>query len=161
MIPQCINLRERFGRKYRIAYEASYQHEYGPGARVEDPWLMILPGARGHVFPWDATRLAASTNSAGATARRLKALSITEVWQDGDGVTVLFPAEHLDEVANLLRLRRRRRVTERERSRLAALGRQFRFRPRRHGLQSDSKARPDILPPQVDPQDLPRPGRLN
>lgn len=151
-----INLRERFGQRCRVTYEKAYRHEYGPRARVEDPWLQIIPGGRGHVFPWDERRLAASTNASGATATKLKALPFVEVWQDGaDGATVLFPVEKLDEVADLLKLRRRRRISERERERLAELGRRFGFQPHRHGFESDSEARPCVPEAPADLKDYP------
>ena len=161
MSPTCIDLRERFGRRYRVAFEESYYAEHGAPAHVDDPWLQVIPGRRGHVYPWGGERLAASTNTSGRTAARLKALPGVEVCQDGsDGATVLFTVELLDQVADLLVLRRRRRVTDQERSRLAELGRRFGFQPRQAGLQSRSEARPCVPTPQVDTQDLPRQARL-
>jgi hypothetical protein len=156
--PVCINLRERYGHKYRVNYEESYYAQYGPHARVEDPWLQIIPGARGHVFPWDETRLAASTNTSGSIATKLKALPYTEVRQDGaDGVNVIFPADRLDEVAAMLQLRRRRVVTREERQRLAALSKLHSPLRRRSPIsQSDLEARPYVPEPQVDPEALGR-----
>lgn len=49
MEPTCINLKARFGRLYRVAYEESYRAAYGPGATREDPWLMIVQCRYGHV----------------------------------------------------------------------------------------------------------------
>ena len=153
-----VNLRGRFGRRYKVTHEEAYRHEYGPRARVDDPWLQIIPGQRGHVFPWDDRRLAASTNTSGATATKLKALPLVEVWQDGaDGATVLFPADKLDEVADLLKLRRRRYISEQERERLAGLGRRYRFQPRGDGFQSDSGALGATIGPKVDPGSRPTP----
>ena len=91
----CINLERRFGRRYRVTYEESYWAEYGPGARVEDPWLMILLCQHGHICPWGGHLLAACTNKAGSIANRLKALPFTTVAQDGDdGANILFPVDH-------------------------------------------------------------------
>jgi len=85
-------------------------------------------------------------------------LESLQVWQDGaDGATVLFPADKLDEVADLLKLRRRRRMSERERQRLAGLGRAYRFQLRRHGFQNDSGALGATIGPKVDPGSLPTP----
>jgi hypothetical protein len=36
---ECINLKARFGKRYKVTYEESYFAEYGPHARKEDPWL--------------------------------------------------------------------------------------------------------------------------
>ncbi len=107
--PKCLNLREIAGRTYRVAKEESYYAQYGPRAIVEDPWLLILPGTNGHVYPWNASKLAATTNKRGRVSAALAALPGVEVWQDGDdGITILFSPDLLPQVAALLRLRRRR-----------------------------------------------------
>ena len=129
---EVINLQEQFGRVFRVEREESYFAQYGPGARTDDPHYQIIPGSRGHVYAWDAERLAASTDTTGSTARKLRELSFVHVWQDGtDGLTVLFPPNQLDEVAALLKLRRRRRVSDEERKRLADIGRSHQFRARK------------------------------
>ena len=126
----CVNLRERFGRRYRVEYEESYYAQYGPHARVDDPWLQIIPCQRGHIYPFSGSRPAATTNARGATARRLAAFDFATVHQDGsDGVTALFPVERFPEVAELMKPRRRRHVSEAERARLAALGAKYGFQP--------------------------------
>jgi hypothetical protein len=150
-----INLRAAYGRRFKIVMEESYAGQHGPRARVDDAAYQVIPGARGHVFPWDLTRLAGSTDTSGLTARRLKALPGVTVWQDGsDGATVLFPVDLLDQVADLLKLRRRRRVSDQERSRLAELGRRHGFQPRQDGYQSDSERRPCV------PEALPAPEHM-
>ncbi len=149
---QCIHLRRQFGRQYRIVKDESYRHEYGPAARVDDPWLLLIPGTWGHVFPWGGALLAATTNSSGKVTNRLKALPFVQVQQDADdGATVLFAPEKLDVIADLLKLHRRRHVSQRERQRLATLGRQFGFQPRSHGYQSDSGTRPCVGASVSDP----------
>lgn len=156
-MPTCIDLAERFGQRYRVEYEESYFAQYGPRARTNDPWLQIIPGARGHVYPWNTTTLAATTKTSGRIAKQLKALPFVEVYTDAcDGATVLFPAGHLDQVADLLRLRRRRRLSDRERNRLAELGRRYGFQPRQHGFQSSSETRPCVPTPRVDVLDQSR-----
>ena len=122
----CVNLKERFGRKYRVTYEESYYAQYGPYARADDPWLQIIPCQRGHIFPWGSSTLAASTNKRGPTAKKLGNLDFATVHQDGsDGMTVLFPVERFPEVAKLMKPRRRRQMTEEQR--LAAAERLAKF----------------------------------
>lgn len=143
MASRCINLRERFGQQFKVTMEESFYADRGARARGDDPWLQIIPGRRGHVYPWDGSRLAATTAKAGVTAKRLKALPWGEVYTDGsDGVTVLFPADRLDEVAELLLLKRRRRISERERQRLSELSKRHGFQPRTHivGVHSEGLA---------------------
>jgi len=60
--PTCVNLRERYGRRYRVTYEPSYHPEHGPNARIHDPWLMIVPCRFGHIFPHGGSTLAASVD---------------------------------------------------------------------------------------------------
>lgn len=115
----CINLKERFGRKYRVVYEESYYAQYGPGARTEDPWYMVIPCQLGHVYPFGGSMLAATTNKSGPVAKRLKSLSFVTVHQDGsDGVTVLFNVVHFPEIARIMRPRVRRQVSLEQRSKL-------------------------------------------
>jgi hypothetical protein len=106
----CVNLKQPFGKQYRVCYEESYYAQYGPRARTDDPWLQIIPCRYGHIYPHGGDLLAASTNKAGLTARRLKALAGVTVHQDGDdGVTVLFPIEMFPAVAALMHPKRRRK----------------------------------------------------
>ena len=90
--PECIDLTERFGRRFRVTYEDSHQASYGTGARNEDPWLKIIPCQNGHVCPWGGDNLAACTRTAGPIAKALKALPFVQVHQDGsDGVNASLP----------------------------------------------------------------------
>ena len=120
----CINLKQRFGRQFRVAYEEGYYVEHGDHARAEDPWLQVLLCKHGHIYPQGGDMLAASSDKRGPLAKALVGLDCTTVLQDGDdGVNVTFHVDHFDKIATLLQPRRRRRVSEQERQRLAELGR--------------------------------------
>jgi hypothetical protein len=128
-VAESINLRERFGKRYKVTYEESYQAQHGPRAWVDDPWLMIIPCRHGHIFPWGGDKLTASTDRRGGIAKSLMGLPGVAVHQDGsDGVTAVFPVERFDAVAALLIPRRRRVVSEAERERLRAMSAQYGFR---------------------------------
>jgi len=123
---KCIDLKQRFGDRFKVAYEESYYAEYGPDARTVDPWLMIILCQHGEICPWGDDNLAACTNHAGPIANRLKALPYTQVAQDGDdGANVVFDVKHFDKVAQIMKPRRRRQVTEAERQRLAEMSRLY------------------------------------
>jgi len=77
----CIDLKERFGGCFKVKYEESYYAQYGPNARTEDPWYMIIPCKNGHICPWGGSNLAACTNSAGRVANKLKARQCSSVLQ--------------------------------------------------------------------------------
>jgi len=124
-----VNLRQLFGRQHKVEYDPAFAAEYGANARVDDPWLQIIPGRHGHIYPHGDNLLAATTNSRGPIANRLCAMPSAQVWQDGDdGVTILFAVEQFKIVAKLLRLRGRRTLTDAAREKLVAAGAASRFR---------------------------------
>jgi integrase len=78
----------------------------------EAAWLMIIPCQDGHICPWGGDNLAACTNRGGRIVNKLKALAFATVAQDGDdGAKIVFPAERFEEVAAVMKPRRRRRLS--------------------------------------------------
>ncbi len=128
MSTDCINLKRQFGDQYKVTYEESYYAEYGPSARTEDPWLMVILCQHGEIYPHGGNQLAASTKVAGGIARTLKALTFTTLHQDGaDGVDVIFPIDRFDEIAAVMKPRKRRRMTEAAKRQAADRLRQYQF----------------------------------
>ena len=124
----CINLKERFGDRCRIEYEESYYAERGDHGRLEDPWLMLIPCQHGHICPWGGEILAACTDKRGPVAKKLVELPVTEMWQDGDdGVNVKFHVDHFDQVEEIIKPKRRRRLSPEQRERLIEAGWNHRF----------------------------------
>lgn len=108
-----------FDLRTQRAYRVFYGPDHVPGCRVE-PWNLELRGSRGRVYPHGGATLQAYSDH-----RRLmyKVLAVhgVKVWQDCDReFTVTFPVEGLGPVAEVLKLYRRRLVTDEERARLAA-----------------------------------------
>jgi hypothetical protein len=124
--PDCVNLRERFGDRYRVRYEESYA---GEGFRAaEAPCLMIIPCRYGHIFPWDGQLPAVSTDKRGQVARKICQLPFVTVRQDGDdGVNATFPLDRFADVAQIMRPRRRRRLSPEQRGRAAAVLAKYHF----------------------------------
>jgi hypothetical protein len=140
--PPCIDLAEQFGQRYRVEYEESYFAQYGPRARVDDPWLKIIPCRAGHICPWGGSKLAAATNKPGPTARKLAALPGAILWQDGsDGATVLFDVALFPRVAKLMDPRRCRRLSPEQRAKLIEAGAKHRFSG---GAGARSEGRPGV-----------------
>lgn len=139
--PACIDLKECFGRRYRVRYEDSYYAEYGQGARTRDPWLMIIPCQLGHISPHGGDELLACTNrQRPITAKRLLALPGARAVQDGeDGITVAFPASLFDQVAKIMKARRRRQLTPEQRERLAKIGREALQRNRQANVENNGR----------------------
>ncbi len=120
----CINLKERFGRRFKVGNEESYRADRGHGARAADPWLMVVPCYYGHIFPHGGNLLAASVDGYPKLAGKLRRLPCCRVHQDGDfgEVTVLFDMADFAKVARIIRPRRRRQVSPQERERLRGMG---------------------------------------
>jgi hypothetical protein len=119
--PPCTDLRA-FAPPYRVRAAQVNPQGDRPARRHDDPWELVLSGARGFVAPAGGGHLLACTHHRNTTAAILAKVPGAVVTQDGDdGQNVRFHARHLDAVAGVLRLRRRRQVSEAERQRLAAL----------------------------------------
>lgn len=118
----CINLRERFGDKYRVTYEESYYAEHGDHGRADDPWLLQLECENGTIYPYGGNELVASTRRRGPVANRLAALACVTVWRDAsDGIDVRIDVANFDKVAAVMKPRRKRQVSDAERARLAEM----------------------------------------
>jgi hypothetical protein len=62
---ELINLREHIGDQHKIGWDPAYFAEHGPTATADDPWLQIIPGRHGHIFPFGGEMLAVSTDLRG------------------------------------------------------------------------------------------------
>ena len=122
---QCVNLRERFGKRYRVRHEESFRAE---GRRVACPELMILLCKYGDIYPWGGQMLAASVDGHPKIAGKLRQLECVEVVQDGDfgELTAAFDVDDFAKVAKVMRPRRRRQVTPEQRAEMVARLRQSR-----------------------------------
>lgn len=98
----CINLRERFGERFRIVFDEAH-------TRGDDPWLQVIPCQHGHIYPHGGELLGIATNSRGPVARSLARMKGVRVVQDGDdGINAVFPVTMFDRVAALVEPYRRR-----------------------------------------------------
>ena len=113
MIVDCINLKRRFGRRYRVTYEESYRVEHGSRVVQEVPELLVLLCRYGEVFPHGGNLLGASVGGHPNVAGRLRRIKCCRIHQDGDfgELTVLFDAADFRKVAKIMRPRRRRQIT--------------------------------------------------
>jgi hypothetical protein len=105
-----IDLRVLANRRYRIALEPPATG--GGGVPDADrPWYYRIPCKLGHIGVWSHDRLSASTDRRNMRSR-LEAIPDARVVQRGDlELTVTFPPERLEEVAELLHAYKRRRLS--------------------------------------------------
>jgi hypothetical protein len=120
---ECVNLATRFGRRFRIRFEEGYNAKSIP-RRCRDPWLMIIPCQAGHIGPWSADRLVASTRTRGPNIAKLLAVPTAKMEQDGsDGANISFHVDQFRAVAKIMHPRVRRVLTAEQKAALAARGR--------------------------------------
>lgn len=120
-MPNCINLKRRFGAVFRVQNEEAYKAEHGTAARKHDPWYMIIPCQHGHIYPHGKNLLGVATNKRGGIAQKLRKIPGVQVVQDGDdGINAIFHVDLLDQVAAVIKPRRRRRMTEEQKANAVA-----------------------------------------
>ena len=111
---ECTNLREVFGAKYRITFDPAYSPRNVPRAKL-DPWMMqIRCAGRGVIiYPHSGTILAIEVDRRPSIAAKLAAMEGVKLRQDGDTEkTFLFDARLFDQVAQVVKPRKRRLLTD-------------------------------------------------
>ena len=119
MSDRCIDLKCHFGDQYRVEYEESYIADRGDRARTEDPWLMIILCQHGHIYPHGGDLLGISTNRKGPITEKVRNLPCTSLALDSDeGINATFHLNDFDQVAKIVKPRRRRRLSPEQRQKL-------------------------------------------
>ncbi len=134
-----VNLRQKFGQRYRIQFDPAYEAEHGKRGRSDDPWLQVIPCHRGEIYPLVDEYLVASTRASGSIANRLRSLSCCSILRDGDdGVDVKFHNDDYRKVFNLMSPRGAQTLSEERRENLIEAGRNSRFQTPPPPSQDDS-----------------------
>ena len=114
-MPECINLMDRFGSKYKIGWDECYDPKGRPKEKL-DPWYMTIPCERGTIYPHGDTKLGVMVDYRPITAKRLVESGVCELNQDGDHEkTFLFDISDFSIVAEIVKPRRKRRLTAEQR----------------------------------------------
>ena len=102
-----VNLRERFGDRYRISYDPARE------GRDPDPWLQTIPCRGGiTIYPFGGTTLAVEVDYHCHVSKALRDMGL-RVHQEGDREhTFLFDVADFDRVAAVVKPHRRRQWTE-------------------------------------------------
>jgi hypothetical protein len=133
-----VNLRERFGKRYRIGFDPSRSSAWD-----HDLWMMTVRCRYGEIYPHGETTLAVDVEGHGKIAAQLAALPCVTVHRPH---TFLFDVEDFDKVAAIVAPRRRRQLTQEQRERLSETGREA---LRKLHSQSSSAARKRTISKQV------------
>ena len=117
--PICVNLQEVFGDEYRIGWDPAYNPSNVPRDCL-DLWYARLRGKYGEVYPHSAELLAVETENHPDIKKRLENFDCTSTYLDGDfGFGVfLFKPEHLSEIAEIVQLYHKPRISEARREEL-------------------------------------------
>ena len=117
---QPINLLERFGKRYRVSYDAAYNPKGKPRSS-RDPWMMQIKGRYGTVYPYGGELLCLEIDGHNKLANKIAKLPGITVHQEGeDERTLLFDVSLFEKIARIVKLKRRRRLTEEQRREKAA-----------------------------------------
>jgi hypothetical protein len=109
----CINLLDQFGDKYRITFDPAYSARHVPRAKL-DPWMIQIPcqGRGVIIYPYGGATLAVEVDRRPSIVAKLKAIEGLKLYQDGDvEKTFLFDLALFEQVAEVVKPRRKRRVT--------------------------------------------------
>lgn len=105
-----INLKEMLGKRYRITWDEAKE----PKTKA-DPWLMQIPCRYGMIYPYGGKLLAVECDYHPGLGRRLRDLGLV-LSQGGDQEkTFLFPMERFEEVAAIVKPKKKRQLTEEQR----------------------------------------------
>jgi hypothetical protein len=149
LVAQCVDLRATFAGRFRFEWDESDWAERPEFRAVEAPWLTVIPGRLGRIFPWGGRLLAAYTTVRSAR-RSLEILDGVTVRQGGtvgdktsSEIIVTFDVSLIDAVAAILGSKRPRKcLTPDRRALLVERGRRFRFPTKEDGA-NEGLARPD------------------
>ena len=113
----CVDLKEEFGDRYRIAKDESYHAEHGPNAWTHDPWLLVIPCRLGSIHPHGGSTLGICLDGHPVKAKQLAAMKCCRVHQSGDdGTTLLFDLADFQAVAKIVKPHRLPRLSEARRA---------------------------------------------
>jgi hypothetical protein len=146
--PICIDLQARFGKRYRIGWEADGAAK-PQWPRDEWPWLMELRCRYGRVYPKGGEILQAMTDRPRIGAQLRNLPCVLKAHGD-DEVVVHFHVDDIGQVLALLKPYRRRQLSEAQRVRLRAMG----FQREGHSphVQSSLSDLRDAIAPSNDPR---------
>jgi hypothetical protein len=124
---ECVNLIDRFGDKYKIGWDSCYNPKGRPKEKLA-PWYMTVPCERGTIYPHGDLKLGVMVDYRPITANLLAESGVCELYQDCDREkTFLFDVADFDTVAEIVKPRRKRRLTPEQREKNVERLKKYRF----------------------------------
>ena len=121
-----IDIRKRFGHKYRIVTDPAVG-KYASHDKV-DPMYWIIPCKYGEIFPFGHDYLAVMVTSI-IVANRMRGWPELEVTQDADDAVIFkFHVDHFDKVAKRVIARYKRQPTEEQKKQIIERTKPYRFK---------------------------------
>jgi hypothetical protein len=122
MTTTCINLRERFGDRYRIGFDEA-------AVNGTDPSMQTIPCRFGTIYPHGGEKLAIQVDGHNRIAKQMAAIPGIALHQDGDDEkTLVFPVNLFDQVAAIVAPKRVRRLTDEQKAKLLDAGQFYQFK---------------------------------
>jgi len=112
--PNCINLKATFGDRFKVEFEEAYYTET-VDRPTEAPCLMTIPCQRGHIYPHSGGILSAYSGKSG-TRKRLMEMDCCTIHRLGDTeITANFDVADFGKVAEVMKPRKKRRLSDSQR----------------------------------------------
>ncbi len=125
-----IDLKAEYGRDYRITLDESAS--IPEQEREEKLWYYRIPGrlSHSHIGVWNENTL--SVYAEGPLVKKIAAYPGLKVVQRGDReIQATFPPEMLNEIASLIKAKKRKKLSPEQRERLISLSLPHRFQSSR------------------------------
>lgn len=115
----CVNLMKEFGNRFQVGFDSGYDPRRVPKDKL-DPWMMVLESRLGTIFPHGGNLLAVEVEGHPSVRCKLDALDCCRRYQIGERFgSWLFPVECFDQVAAIVKPRRKRVWTDEQRQEAA------------------------------------------
>src|SRR5574338_169078 len=99
--PPCVNLKKRFGQRYKITFDPAVEDR-------RDPWMMQVPCKYGTIYPHGGDLMAIECDYHGGIVSRLLVLGLVHHQCGAREHTLLFHVDDWAKVAEVVQPRRRR-----------------------------------------------------
>jgi len=134
-----INLKEKYGDRFKIGLDEA---AFCEGESKKDPWYFMILCKYGDIYPVSDVKLGFHCTGEKIRGRLHKEHPEIEVhnWSDDGEAIFIFDQEQFGIIAEYAKPRRRRRLKNTDRLRLANAGQRSRFKGQKHGVEISSGA---------------------